>query len=449
MNSLLLVEDDAAVRFGVRRFLAGRNIDVQEADTIEAALRSLEANPPHWIVSDFSLPDGDALRLLERVRALEEAIPFIILTGHATVDLAVRAMQAGADHFLTKPVDLPSLATILDRLHSARRSRQKEAAAVRSRPAAEQDPFAGPGPASQRLRVEAESALQGQGPILLLGETGSGKGVLARWLHEQSSRGEEPFVDLNCAGLTPEFLESELFGHEKGAFTGAVAAKPGLLEVAQHGTLFLDEIGDIDLRVQAKLLKVIEDRRFRRLGSVREKVADVRLIFATHHPLQTRAAEGAFRQDLFYRISAFPIALPPLRQRAEDIPFLAEKIVAALAPGLSRSPPTLTSAALEKLKRYDWPGNIRELRNVLERALLRVQGTVVDVEALVLPSAATPPVTSPHQGPRLATLAEIEREHFTSVFRHTGENVQLTAEILGISRSSAYNKLKQFGLKES
>ncbi len=305
------------------------------------------------------------------------------------------------------------------------------------------DPFLGTNAAVQRLHDFACKVALSDSPVLILGETGSGKGVLAGWLHANSRRHNEEFLDLNCAGLDREFLETELFGHEKGAFTSAIAAKPGLLEIANHGTVFLDEIGDVDLQVQPKLLKVLETGHFRRLGDIRDRFADVRLISATHRDLGRDVGAGRFRSDLFYRINIILLEVPALRSRREDIPLLADRLLRLIAP--HSDAPALDRTAIEALRRYSWPGNIRELRNVLQRALLLTENNIITERELHFFPARFEEVGAPPSAPDV-TLREMEKSHIASVLAQEFGSVQRTAKRLGIPRSSLYNKLKGFGI---
>jgi len=437
--ALLLVDDEEAVRFPIRRFLTAQGYDVREAQTVAGALEACRASLPDAAVLDFSLPDGDGLDLLRALRAMDASLPVIILTGHGTIDLAVKAMQEGADQFFTKPVELPTLKVVLDRAVQNRRSRQESLAGRSAHARSSVDPFLGDSPAVTRLAEQAARVAAAAVPVLIQGETGSGKGVLARWLHEHGPRADEPFVDLNCAGLSRELLESELFGHEKGAFTGAVAAKPGLLELAHRGTFFLDEIGDVDLQVQAKLLKVLEELRFRRLGDVKDRRVDVRLIAATHHDLARQVEEGKFREDLFYRISAVPLHVPPLRERGRDAVLLARSLLARIGSELSRPGLRLSDTAETALASARWPGNIRQLRNALERAVLLGDRTMIEAADLA-EIQASPPSTA-----RLSLL-EAEKRHIAAVLGAEGGNVPKAALVLGLSRSALYEKIRKHGI---
>ena len=315
--------------------------------------------------------------------------------------------------------------------------------ADRDRATKEIDPFLGTSRVIQRLCDMAHKVALSESPVLILGETGSGKGVLANWLHANSHRSHEEFLDLNCAGLDREFLETELFGHEKGAFTSAIAAKRGLLEIANHGSVFLDEIGDVDLQVQPKLLKVLESGRFRRLGEVRDRFADVRLISATHRDLGREVHEGRFRADLFYRINIILLEVPSLRSRREDIPDLANRLLRCIAPDGQAI--AFDRSAIDALCSYSWPGNIRELRNVLQRALLLAEDNVITERELHFFPARFEELAPLAIASEL-TLREMEKTHIVNVLAQESGSVQRTARRLGIPRSSLYNKLNRFGI---
>jgi DNA-binding NtrC family response regulator len=424
-----MVEDDLSLAATVSKFLQRRGYDVCEAVKCQEAEGLFRARRPDVVLTDYQLPDGTGIELLGKLKTIDGAVPVVLLTGHGSIDLAVEAIKQGAEQFLTKPVDLVALDAVLRRLAEARQARERQLALGEREARSVPDPFAGESAAIRELRDQAQRIAGAQGPVLLLGETGAGKGVLARWLHVQGARARERFVDLNCAGLARELLESELFGHERGAFTGAQAAKPGLMELADKGTLFLDEIGDMDPSVQPRLLKAIEEQRFRRLGDVKDRAVDVRIIAATHHDLEEAVRTKQFRGDLYYRLSVLPMRVPALRERPEDVPALAR---AMLATGFE-----LSAEAEGALQAYPWPGNVRELRNVLERAKVLSRSRVLEPADLRLTGAASAETVP-------VTLDEMERRHIERVLSSEGGKVGRAAAVLGIARSSLYEKLKRY-----
>jgi DNA-binding NtrC family response regulator len=442
---ILLVEDDALVAAALARFLRHCGHAVEVAADLQRARDSFAAGPPDVAIVDYELPDGTAFSLLQHCHATDSSTAFIVLTGHGTIELAVDAIKLGAEQFLTKPINLKSLELIVHRALDGGRHRRQARADQRNRERGRPDPFIGSSTTLKRLQDLAHSVVGADVPLLILGETGTGKGVLARWLHDHSPRTSEAFVDLNCAGLSRELAESELFGHRKGSFTGATSDKPGLMELAHHGTMFLDELGDLDLGVQPKLLKALEDRAIRRVGDVQTRPAEVRLIAATHRNLLEMAQAGTFRHDLLFRVNTVIFELPPLRQRPEDIPILARALVERLCTDSGRSIPQLTPEADRALVGYGWPGNARELRNVLERALLLHRSGSLGAELLELVPQA---VRSPRSTGTLS-LAESERRHVLEVLAAFGGRVDETATALDIPRSSLYAKLKRWGVKPS
>ena len=440
-NRILIVDDEPGVRFGIRDFLELQGYEIDEAENCREAQDLFRSSRPDVVIADYMMTDGTALDLLPRLKEINPDTPLLILTAHGSIDLAVRAIKEGAEQFLTKPLELPALAMILKRLLENQRNRHKQLASRSRQERRAVDPFIGDSPKIRALAEQAKKVLATESPLLILGETGSGKGVLARWLHENSPRAEEAFVDLNCAGLTRELLETELFGHEKGAFTSATASKQGLFEVAHRGTIFLDEIGDVDLQIQPKLLKVLEDKRFRRLGDVRDRQVDVRLIAATHQDLGKLVREKKFRDDLYFRVSTIPLAFPPLRERIEDIPTVAQYLLEKVAADLGRGEISLEPESIRALQSYSWPGNIRELRNVIERAVLLSGERTISIKDLQFDG---------NSGSRTQyldtnlTLSELERQHIERVLQEEHGRVEKAALRLGIPRSSLYQKLKKY-----
>ncbi len=442
---VLLIDDDVGIRFGVRDYLEARGFVVDEADDCHSAERVFRSHTPDLAVLDFALPDGDALTLLPALKAIDSSAALVVLTGHGSIDLAVRAMLAGAEQFLTKPIDMPALDVILRRLLEQQRNRKVRLAERCLNDRRGTSPFIGTSPAIRALEQQARRVLGAASPILIHGETGSGKGVLANWLHANGPRADESFVDLNCAGLTREFLETELFGHAKGAFTGAASVKSGLFEVAHRGTLFLDEIADMPADVQPRLLKVLEDKRFRRLGETAERSVDVNLIAASAQPLASLVATGRFRSDLYFRLDSLPLELPALRDRREDIVPLARHLLTRLAAEGRRAGVILSDDACLALERHHWPGNVRELRNCLERALLLGDGAVLSpCDLRLTPAPGHRPGPSADADEHGLTLAELERRHVLRIVAAEGGQVEAAANRLGIPRSTLYQKLKQY-----
>jgi DNA-binding NtrC family response regulator len=441
---ILIVDDQERVRQTVADYLTLKGMKCVEASSLREGEEKFRMERPAVAIIDYALPDGDALQLLPRLKAIDPSTPVLILTGHASVDLAVKSIKEGAETFLTKPVELPALGVLVSKLVETDRFRKKERASTALHQ--QVDPFIGTSPAITALREQAQRIAESDSVLLIQGETGSGKGVLARWLHENGPRRDETFVDLNCAGLKPELLESELFGHERGAFTGAVATKTGLLEVAHRGTLFLDEIGDMDMQVQPKLLKVLEEKRLRRIGDVRERRIDIRLIAASHRQLGKLVAEGAFRSDLFFRVSTIPLVVPPLRERREDLEPLVERLSTSIAHDMGRVMPRFSGEALAAMRTYAWPGNIRELRNVIERVVLLDGGGEVRARDLHLQNDTGTPVAAVGE---IVTLEEMERRYINAVLQHHEGNVENAARSLGLSRSAMYDRLRKLRRADS
>ena len=443
--TVLIVEDEDIIRTAIARHLQSAGYAVVQATTGREAREAMRASSPDAIILDYRLPDCQSLEIIPELKYIDAECAIIMLTAHGSIDLAVEAIKAGAEQFITKPVELAALRLLVDRVTGNRRTRKRDAAARAKQGSPEKTAFVGKTPAVRQVYDEARRVAASDSPVLLQGETGTGKGVLARWLHDSSPRADEPFVDLNCAGLTRELLESELFGYERGAFTGAVVAKQGLLEVGQHGTVFLDEVGDMDLVVQAKLLKVVEEKTFRRLGDVRDRKLDVRLICATHRDLGAQSREGLFRSDLYFRISTFRLDLPPLRERVDDIEALAAHFIDVLSRDIGRQKPTLSPASVAALRRHAWPGNIRELRNVVERALLLGDDMVIEPDNLRFESHPVPAAASIVD--TSLTIAQVEKILILRVLEEEEGRVDSSAQRLGISRSSLYQKIKVYGLR--
>jgi len=440
-DKILIVEDEKEICDVLCDYLENKGYEVTTAATCAQAEQVWRSARPDIAVLDHSLPDGTSLSLIPRLKAFDPTIQIIILTGYGSIDLAVEAIKLGAEQFLTKPAELATLHIVIQRSLENQRNHRRQLAEKTRLHRQTLDPFLGQSALVQELAEYAHKVASSDSPVLIQGETGTGKGVLARWLHQNGPRAAEAFVDLNCGGFSHDLLESELFGHERGAFTGAVQSKTGLLEIAHRGTVFLDEIGDVDLSVQPKLLKVLEEKQFRRLGDIRDRRVDIRLIAATHQVMTRLVQEKQFRGDLYFRISTIPIAVPALRDRVEDIPMLSARILGNLSADIGTHAFELTEGAVRALQAYSWPGNIRELRNVLERAVLVTGNPVLTERDLRFDAQVEQPMAV--SGP-LRTLEEIERQYIEQVLRKENGRVETAARRLGIPRSSLYHKLKQY-----
>jgi DNA-binding NtrC family response regulator len=446
--NILLVDEDVSLRGAVRSYLEMKGFSVSETSSGKACREILEQKRPDAIVLEYMLPDTDGLLLLREIHALDFSIPVLIITRAPTVDLAVRAMKEGADQFMAKPFELSLLLRLLEKALESSRFIRREVAEKRHIVRYKRDPFMGASDSMRRLESATRQVLGTSLPMLIQGETGTGKGVLAEWLAKNGPRSKEAFVDLNCAGLNRELLESDLFGHEKGAFTGATTQKMGLLEVAHQGTLFLDEIGDMDISIQPKLLKALDEKHFRRVGGVRDRTVDVHLIAATHHDMGALVENKTFRSDLYFRISTIPLIIPPLRERISDIPAMTIWFIERLQQDMIRGQLEIDGDAMKALEAYNWPGNIRELRNVLERAALLCKDGVIRTADLhfQIDRTSIPPAPCTHSTDPEMSLEEVEQLHISNVFRKENGKVNRAAAKLKISRSSLYKKLKQYGL---
>jgi DNA-binding NtrC family response regulator len=442
---IIVGEDDRAIRGALAEFLESLDYEVVEAENCAAIREAFRESSPDAAVLDYSLPDGTALDLLPYLKHSHPTVPLILLTGNGTVPLAVQAIKEGAEQFLTKPVEMSAIAVVLERALKNQRNQQKQLAGKAREKRESVDPFLGTSEAIREVAEQAQKLAASQCPVLIAGETGSGKGVLAKWLHDQSPRADEAFVDLNCAGLGRELLETELFGHEVGAFTGAVQRKVGLLEVAHRGTVFLDEIGDMDLQVQPKLLKILEEKRFRRLGDVQERQLDVRMIAASHENLAELVRKKKFRSDLYFRVSTVTIRVPALRERLEDLPLLATHFLERSAADLGRQHLAISEQAMAQLSGYSWPGNIRELKNVVERAALLAGGEVIRPRDLHLEFKES---VVPDESSELS-LHDVQKVHIQKILDAEAGNVARAATRLGVTRSTLYNKLKTFAIHTS
>jgi len=444
LDSVLLIDDDESVLRAIGAYLEKIGADVHREATGQAGIETFERVRPDVVILDLHLPDAGGLDVLERLKAQGASV--ILLTGHGDIDTAVRAMQLGAEHFLTKPVDMTHLAAAAARVSEKVRLRRQNML-LRVHEHLEEGPDSlGVSPTMQELARQLQLlATSDRTTVLLTGESGTGKGWAARMVHHLSPRAAGPFIEVNCGGLSATFLESELFGHEKGAFTDAKERRQGLFELADGGTIFLDELGDLAPELQPKLLKVLETRTFRRLGGTRELKVDVRLVTATNRDLVSEVKAGRFREDLFYRLSVMPLHLPPVRERSrEDRLALLTRILAELHAQLPGCPAECATEVLHRLLSAPWPGNVREMRNVIERAMLLARGQPqIGVEHLPADFRRAGAAERRHQP---LTLADVERAQIERALRHHGGNRTRAAQELGISRATLINKIKSYAL---
>ncbi|MEJ2479266.1 MAG: sigma-54 dependent transcriptional regulator [Acidihalobacter sp.] len=454
---LLIIEDEALLGQELARHFQREGWEVVVASDLAQARQQLfdEALDPLVVLSDMSLPDGNGLDLLETAREAGIGSEWVLLTGYGTVPDSVRALRLGAYEFLEKPCTRDRLDLIVGGAARAARAHrrldhQHQAGNERYRPEA----MLGDSPANQAVRdLLGRLAQVPFSTLLIQGETGTGKGLAARILHHSGPRSDGPFVQLNCAALPRELLESELFGHEAGAFTGARGRRIGLFEQANGGTLFLDEIGELDTDLQAKLLMAIEERTIRRLGGTREIRIDVQIVAATHRDLAQSVTQNEFRADLYHRLSVFRVDLPPLRRRPQDLDQLVPVFVAEFAAKAGRLATEVPDEVMRQLRAYPWPGNVRELRNVIERSVLLSDGSRLSTRWLQLCSASPCPLER-HEGPLLQlpldgslSLEEIEREVLTRALDLNDYNVSVTARLLGTTRETLRYRMQKFGLQ--
>ncbi len=441
MATVLVVDDEGGVREFISEALRDAGHVTEEAADAAGALSRLHARAFELLITDLRMPgDLDGMDLLRKARSEQPDMEVIVLTAYGTVDTAVEAMKLGAFDYLQKPLSGPEEL----RMVVARALERRGLLALKDRSVREalpEPPLSYGDPAMKPVIEALQKVAPTNATVLLLGESGTGKEVAARMIHRRSIRDEGPFVPVNCAAISENLMESEIFGHEKGAFTGATGARRGRLELAAGGTLFLDEIAELKPELQAKLLRVLQECRFERVGGMRTIEADVRWIAATNRDIDAMVREGTFREDLYHRLAVFPIRLPPLRERPKDIAPLAEYLLARICAGLGRVALRLDEGALRRIRGMSWPGNIRELANVLERAAILVEGETIGAGDLPAASERGPAGKSTPQ-----TMAAIEKEAIRRTLVEVGGNRRLAARRLGIGERTLYEKLRRYGI---
>jgi DNA-binding NtrC family response regulator len=447
-DRILIVDDDPNHLKVLTGLLSREGFETLNALDVDTALPLIEQQDLNLIITDLKMPGKSGIDLLALCRELRPAVPIIMVTAHGDIDTAVAAMKLGAFDFIVKPVDEHELLHAVDKALSEFRSNLTLLSSYFDRTARPLPDIIGTSPAMQQVFQNVVKVAPTDSTVLITGETGTGKEVIARAIHAESLRRDRPFVKVNCAAIPEALAESELFGHEKGAFTGAQTSKPGRFELAHEGTIFLDEIGDMPVSLQTKLLTVLQDKQIERVGGVRTFPVDVRVIAATNHALQARIKEGSFRADLFYRLNVIPIHLPPLRERTDDIASLARHFLGLSAGKHHKPAMTIEPAALAALTGYDWPGNIRELEHVIDRMVLMAEGGQLGREQL--PQEILKPASAPASSALRELVGGItrsaERQMILDALVKTGQNRTRAAELLGISRRTLQNKLKEYGI---
>ena len=447
-SRILVVDDEAEIRRSVRMILEYEGFEVLEASSGPDGVAIAERESPDLVFLDIKMPGMDGLDALQRIRASNEALPVVIISGHGTVSTAVEATKAGAFDFIEKPLTtervLVTIRNALDRTRLADENKSlKRAVEVRHQ-------MVGESPGLRQVWDSIKRASPTNATVLLLGESGVGKELVARSIHRNSLRSRDRFVQVNCAAIPEELIESELFGHEKGSFTGATEKQIGKFEQADRGTIFLDEVGDMSPKTQAKVLRVLQEGEVERLGSARTIKVDVRVIAATNKDLELEIEKGTFREDLYFRLSVIPIRVPPLRDRREDIPALVKHFADLFSRDNNRRPQRFTPAALEYLQRARWKGNIRELKNTVERLIIMTPSDVVDVDDLrdIVRLEAKPAGTDNEKGTLREFKETSERAFLVGKLRENGWNISKTAEVIGTPRSNLYKKLEQYGITQ-
>jgi two-component system, NtrC family, response regulator AtoC len=447
MDSILIVDDDRSIRELLSMHLEERGFGVMSAATGAEGFRMAEEASPAAIVLDMRLPDASGIDLIPELKKRAAEAPVLMITAHHDMATTILAMKAGAFDYIHKPIDIQAFDVALDRALEVRRlSRGMDYLSVAGSRAFKLDDIVGTSPVMQRLFKDVGRVAASRATVLIQGDSGTGKELIARVIHSYSAP-QKPFIGINCSAIVDTLLESELFGHEKGAFTGAVQAKAGKFELAEDGSIFLDEIGELSQNLQAKLLRVLQEREVERVGGVRRISIRARILAATNRDLADEVRAGRFREDLYQRLKVVTLRLPALRERIEDIPLLVEHLLVKINQRLHKNLRRVPREVIEKLQQRSWPGNVRELENVLTRAAVLSQGDMlleehlVDAAAAPRVEAAPPPVNGP-----VATLDEVERDHIARVWTLTKGHKGRTCQMLGISRPTLERKLKKYGI---
>lgn len=442
---ILVVDDEEGIRETLSEILEDEGYQVITASTGEEAINIFKTESPDLVFLDIWLPGMDGIETLKEIKNLRREVPVIMISGHGTIEIAIKAIQMGACDFIEKPLSLDRIvvssnkALALGKLERENRE-LKENLNRRWRLIGESEKM-------RSLRSQIEIAARSSSRVLITGESGSGKELVARLLHGLSNRASKPFIEVNCAAIPQELIESEMFGHEKGSFTGAFERKKGKFELADGGTLFLDEIGDMSLQTQAKVLRVIETQEFQRVGGNANIKVDVRIIAATNKDLPTEVRKGTFREDLFFRLNVIPISVPPLRERKEDIPLLVDYFIKTISEEYGQRPKEITPEAIRRLQNHEWPGNVRELRNTLERLLIMTQSAVITEKDINLGDGVEMASYFSYRTLKEARDA-FERDFIMKKLKENNWNISKTAEQLDIERSNLHRKIKTYNIAQ-
>ena len=448
--NILVVDDEEIVRESLCSWLKEDGYQAEAVEDGFKALDIIKKKPWNVLFVDLKMPGMDGLEVMRRAKALQPEVPIVIITAYATVNTAVEAMKEGAYDYLVKPFNPEEISLIIRRLIE-KQALLKENIFLRKELKKQfyfQD-LISKSRKMQDIFELARTVAKSTSTILILGESGTGKELLARAIHLESLRADTPFVSVSCAALTETLLESELFGHEKGAFTHAISQKKGKFEMANGGTIFLDEIGDIGAKLQLDLLRILQEKEFSRVGGNEVIKVDVRIIAATNRDLKKAIEEGKFREDLYYRLNVISILIPPLRERKEDIPLLVDHFIEKFNIEMKKKIEGISPEALNSIMAYIWPGNVRELENTIERAMVITKGTMINVEDLGLPSRAEEnslTCAAPPSGDK--SMKAVEKDHMAKILKENDWNIQRSAEILGIDRVTLYNKIRKYELKK-
>jgi two-component system, NtrC family, nitrogen regulation response regulator NtrX len=448
-KQILVVDDEDRIRQSLNGILKDEGYEVLEAKEGTQALRQVETDPPDLVILDIWMPVMDGMEVLEKIKAQVPNLPVIMISGHGNIELAVKAVKLGAYDFIEKPLSLDKVlvavnnALLVSRLEQENRALRQE---IRRK-----YEIVGRSPEIQQLKEQIRIVAPTNGWVLISGENGTGKELVARGVHSQSLRAEKPFVEVNCAAIPEELIESELFGHEKGSFTGALTKKRGKFDLANEGTIFLDEIADMSLKTQAKILRILQEQKFERVGGTEMIYVDVRVIAATNRDLKEEIQKGKFREDLYYRLNVIPIGVPPLRERRADIPLLVEHFIAEFCLENNKEMKKISPEAMDLLSAYSWAGNVRELKNIVERMVIMTRGPVIEAKDVPDPVRREPRAAGEFSFFEYSLLRdarrEFERRFILKKLTENDENISKTAEVIGIERSNLHRKIKSYGIE--